>query len=82
MDIELLFEGDDLVVEKFLLLQGGVRYYYFVNKENKKLAERIDRGLKIAIADGSFEKLFLSFPGFRRGNEEINSGKRKLLPFN
>ncbi len=76
---EKLLEKDGLVIEKSLLLHGGVPYYFFVNKNNKALADRITRGLKIALADGSFDKLFFSTLGFQRGNDEINSRLRKLL---
>lgn len=72
-------QQDGLVIEQTLLLHGGVPFYFFVSKANPKLAERIERGLKMAIADGSFEKLFLSDENFRHGITEINSGKRRLL---
>jgi ABC-type amino acid transport substrate-binding protein len=73
------YQQDGLVVEQTLLLHGGVPFYFFVSKANPKLAERIERGLRMAIADGSFEKLFLNDESFKRGNAEINSGKRRLL---
>ena len=73
------YQQDGLVIEQTLLLHGGVPFYFFVSKANPKLAERIERGLRIAIADGSFEKLFLSEESFKRGIAEINSGKRRLL---
>ena len=73
------YQQDGLVVEQTLLLHGGVPFYFFVSKANPKLAERIERGLGMAIADGSFEKLFLNNESFKRGNAEINSGKRRLL---
>ncbi|MDM8517311.1 hypothetical protein QUF76_14005, partial [Desulfobacterales bacterium HSG16] len=31
------------------------------NKKNLKLADRIERGLKIALKDGTFKKLFLKY---------------------
>lgn len=78
-DEEKIYAKEGLAIEKTLLLQGGVPFYFFVNKRNVKLAERIERGLKMAIADGSFAKLFFSFPDFKRGHEEILSGKRRVL---
>lgn len=78
-DEENTYAKDGLAIEKTLLLKGGVPFYFFVNKHNAKLAERIDRGLKMAIADGSFAKLFFSFPDFKRGHDEILLGRRKLL---
>jgi hypothetical protein len=76
---ETFYQKDGLVIENTLLLHSGVPYYFFVNKNNKALADRIERGLKIAIADGSFDDLFFSTPGFKRGSEEIKAGKRRLI---
>lgn len=73
------YQQDGLVIEQTLLLHGGVPFYFFVSKANPKLAERIERGLRMAIADGSFEKLFLSDDSFKRGIAEINDGTRRLL---
>lgn len=73
------YEKDGLVVETDLLLHGGVPFYFFVSKANPKLAERIERGLRIVIADGEFEKLFLSEEGFKRGTVELNKHDRRLL---
>lgn len=73
------YAKDELVVEKTLLLKGGVPFYFFVNKKNVDLARRIERGLKMAISDGSLAKLFYSFPDFKRGHEEIAFSKRKIL---
>jgi hypothetical protein len=73
------FEKDGLSVESTLLLHGGVPFYFFVHKDNKKLADRIDRGLKAAIADGSFNELLFGLPEFKRGSEEIKPGKRRLI---
>lgn len=75
-------ENDGLVVEQSLLLHGGVPIYFFVSKANPNLAARIERGLRIAIADGSFEALFLSIEGFRRGESELKTGNRRLLKLN
>jgi len=73
------YEKDGLAMEKTLLLHGGVPFYFFVNKNNFLLAERIEQGLKMATADGSFAKLFFSFPDFKRGSDEIKSTQRKNL---
>lgn len=44
--------------------------YYFVSKHRPELAVKIKKGLNIAMADGSFKKLFLSYNG-----TFINNGK-------
>lgn len=73
------YENEGLVVEKNLLLHGGVPFYFFVSKAKPQLAERIERGLRMAIADGDFEKLFLSEARFKRGTAELVNSKRLLL---
>ena len=48
----------DLEVEPHLALHYPVQTYFFVSKRNPALAQRIERGLRIAIKDGSFDALF------------------------
>lgn len=52
-----------LVIEPHLLLRYPAVAYYFVNRRNTALARLIERGLERALADGSFERLFLKFYG-------------------
>jgi len=70
-----------LVKEEKLLLTYDVPipYCFFVNKNNIKLADRIDRGLKIAIQDGSFDKLFYQMPSFKEGEDILKSANRTLI---
>ncbi|UCX03682.1 type 2 periplasmic-binding domain-containing protein [Shewanella glacialimarina] len=68
-----------LVIEESLLLNYPSPIYFFVNKNDKALADRIERGLTIAISDGSFDELFFSVEGFRKGWAELHSNNRKLL---
>ncbi|HWV14577.1 MAG TPA: diguanylate cyclase [Cellvibrio sp.] len=69
----------NIVIEDHIMLFYNAPFYYFVNKKNKALAERIERGLKMAQADGSFDELFFSIPGFRRGTDEQYNNKRLLF---
>ena len=68
-----------LAIEKTLMLYYPAPFYFFVSKDNKALANRIERGLKIAQVDGSFDALINSFPAFRRGNEELAQHRRRVL---
>ena len=70
-----------LVKEEKLLLTYDVpiRYCFFVNKNNTKLADRIERGLKIAQQDGSFDKLFYQMPSFKEGEDILKSANRTLI---
>lgn len=45
-------------VEKKLLLRYPAAMYFFVNRNNPKLAKDIESGLLLAIEDGSFDRLF------------------------
>jgi len=71
--------GMGLAIEKTLMLYYPAPFYFFVRKDNKALADRLERGLKIAQADGSFDALINSIPAFRRGNEEFKQHKRKVF---
>lgn len=70
-----------LVEEGHLLLKYDrpVRYCFFVNKNNQSLAERIERGLRLAQADGSFDELFFSMPNFKYGAEVLQDPQRRVL---
>lgn len=69
----------NLVVEKTLLLQYPAPIYFFVNKQNKKLADRLERGLGIAIKDGSFAQLFKNHPANKEIFEFTRIDKRKIF---
>jgi hypothetical protein len=78
-DEQRLHAGDRIVIEATLMLHYPAPIYFFVNKNNAALASRIERGLRIAQQDGSFEALFLSVPTFRQGYELIKRKDRKVL---
>ena len=69
----------NLVIEDSLMLYYPAPIYFFVNKKNVALANRIERGLRIAMQDGSFDKLFFSIPGFTEGLSEITNPSRKTF---
>ena len=50
-----------LAVEQSKALYFPFPVYFWVNKKNVALAQRIERGLKLALADGSFRQLFESY---------------------
>ncbi len=51
----------ELAVEQSKALFFPFPIYFWVNRDNKVLAQRIERGLTLALADGSFRKLFESY---------------------
>jgi Bacterial extracellular solute-binding proteins, family 3 len=69
----------DLAIEQTLFLHYSVPFYFFTSRENPALADRIERGLRAALADGSFDRLFRSIPSFKRSLDEIHAGKRRVL---
>lgn len=71
-----------LVVEQTLLLHYPSPMYFFVNKKETALANRIERGLRIAMQDGSFDALFFSIPSFKHGFEELHQSNRLVLNLN
>ncbi len=70
-----------LVKEEKLLLAYDVPipYCFFVNKNNTTLADRIERGLNIALQDGSFDKLFYQMPSFKEGEDILKGANRTLI---
>lgn len=69
----------DLVVENNLMLYYPSSTYFFVAKDNIKLAKRIQSGLELAESDGSLEELFNSIPRFRWAQQLLESHSRKIL---
>lgn len=67
------------VIEDSLMLYYDASIYFYVNPQDKALADRIERGLRIAIQDGSFDELFFSVPAFKRGHDEIANQKRRVF---
>lgn len=66
-----------LQVEERLALYYPYPVYYFVNRADTQLAQRIEMGLRRALEDGSFEKLFRKYheDDIRRAR----IGERRLL---
>ena len=70
-----------LIQEESLLVKYDVpiRYSFFVNKNNAALGDRLERGIKIAIEDGSFDRLFYQYPAFKAGEELLKNSHRTIL---
>lgn len=60
---ELEENTETMQIEPHLALHYFYDSYFFVNKQNTKLANDIREGLEKAIADGSFNKLFEEYWG-------------------
>ena len=68
-----------LVVEKDLLIYYPVPGYIFTSKNNLKLADRLERGLRMAMADGSFDKLFYNNIYMKEALERGNLKNRRVF---
>lgn len=68
-----------LQMEEKLLLSYPNEVYFFVNKNNTKLAQRIEVGLSRALADGSFDELLMSIPSYKKGTELLKTHQRRVL---
>lgn len=68
-----------LMIEDNILLYYPSPIYFFVNKMNRNLANRIEKGLKLSIEDGSFEQLFLSEPDHKKMFTSVKIKQRKII---
>lgn len=51
----------DITIDTHIVIHYPAAFYFYVKKGNKELADMIQKGLEVAINDGSFDKLFYTF---------------------
>jgi hypothetical protein len=68
-----------LDVEKNLLLAYTNPFYFFVNKSNQELARDVQRGLEIAMEDGSFNEYFFNDPTVQDVLNKANLTNRIII---
>mgnify|MGYP003584710564 CR=1 FL=1 len=68
-----------LVVETELLIHYSTPGYIFTSKDNLKLADRLERGFRMALEDGSFDTLFYTHPDIKEALERGNLKNRRLF---
>ncbi|WP_158965973.1 hypothetical protein [Paraglaciecola sp. L3A3] len=71
-------KSSKLVIDKKNLLVYPTAIYFFVGKNNTKLAERIEYSLLQAITQGSFEQLFTNYPTHQQTFNIIDWKNRKI----
>jgi hypothetical protein len=71
--------GLELGVEKRIMLVYKMPFYFFVSKNNTKLARDLELGLNRAIADGSFDELFFKDPSVRNAVEQGDLKNRMVF---
>ncbi|WP_220718940.1 transporter substrate-binding domain-containing protein [Agarivorans litoreus] len=55
-----------------VVLKYSSRYFFYVNKDDIELAERLEKGLYLALNDGSYNQLFFSESDFKQGWDKLN----------
>ncbi len=68
-----------LVVEKELCIHYPAPGYIFTAKENQSLADRIERGFRAALKDGSFNRLFYNHPTIEKVLKSARLNKRQIF---
>ncbi len=75
-----LYGGDDLSIEPSIVFSYPSTSLFFVNKKNKKLAARIELGLRRAVLDGSFSQFFEEH--YQPALQELNLSSRRIIRLN
>ncbi|WP_170245024.1 substrate-binding periplasmic protein [Pararhodospirillum oryzae] len=77
---ELAAHPDDgLAVERGILLRYRTTSYFFTRQDDSALAGRIERGLRLALADGSFDRLLTTHPTHRGMFAAANLAGRRVF---
>jgi hypothetical protein len=71
--------NEDFIVEKNILLKYNAPIFFFVNKENKRLAQRLELGLSRLLASGEFEQFFTHHSLLAGVVEKANLAHRKVF---
>ena len=74
-------DNDNFIVEKNLMLQYPAPLYFFVNKNNTELRDRILLGLNKAIDSGKFDQMFYQHSVTRTIFSSANLAQRKVFYF-
>ena len=74
-----LIEENHLMVEPGLLLSYPAPMYFFVNKKNSELAERLEKGWAIIIANGAFDRFFYSHPRVLAAMRQLTANKHRVI---
>lgn len=73
-------ENPQLVIEKNLLIYYPWPYYFFLNKQDAVLKNRIETGLRKMLKDGSFDAIFNKYHG--KAIAQANLKGRRLIKIN
>jgi hypothetical protein len=68
----------DLMVEPSLVLSYPAAMYFFVNKNNTELAQRLEKGWAIILRNGEFDKFFYNHPRIRTALAKMKDQKHVI----
>ncbi len=74
-----MFKELELVVDEYVLLRYTMPFYFFVNAKRPELAAQIERGLNLAIEDGSFQAALLNNVMVKDVLSKANIQKRRVF---
>lgn len=74
-----LIRSQNLMVEPHLILHYPAALYFFVNKNNTGLAQRLEKGWAIILKNGEFDKLFLSTERVKSALDILKEPNRKVI---
>jgi len=77
-----IVDEKELTVEKNLMLQYPAPIYFFVNKQNKRLQQRLSYGLAQLLESGRFEQFFLNHKVTSDILTKANVNKRTIFTLN
>ena len=69
----------NIMVDNHIMLYYFAPFYFFVNTKKVELRNRIEEGLKIAIDDGSFDKVFYRDSSNKEMLEKVNFKNMRIF---
>ena len=78
--VEVINHADlNLAVDSNVMLIYPYAMWFFVNKDNQALHDKIYKGFEMAIEDGSYDKLFFSNPMIKSALDQAKLGDRTVF---
>ena len=69
----------NLAVDENIVLAYKMPFYLYVSPKNPDLAIALEKGLAMAVADGSFDRYFYSDPSIKKALQISDIKKRRLI---
>ena len=69
----------NLTVDENIVLAYKMPFYLYVSPKNPELAAALEKGLTMAVADGSYDRYFYSDPVIKKALETSGIKKRRLI---